>query len=511
MNKHPRRNDGFDLIGSSPWSSRVTTEKGVYKPAYSIMAHRGLGMAVLSIRGSQSIEDFLADADANSITNVELCGVKGSCHGGMYKSALWLAEEGGVSAMMKKLNDDGHEKIVFTGHSLGAGVAVLLALLTKTKYGSEMPDVSVYGYAMPACVDSGIADNVCGVGVGHVGDGVVVRSLVNKDDIVSRLSVANAIELALEIQARRDDWSPFLSSDISGVMSRAMTLWAPHQRGLAASKMEEPSSKRAKLSDSSASIDSGASTGSGTIDSGKTNDADALAEPSVVDSTDVSFKTDPFDPALTNRASFDTDGNIKDDAKLAATLLDQNMPTSRLVVPGSICHAYNCRGQTRCALVDHRHPSLRRIEAFSTCTRDHFRDAILLSLREAKARRASTCVPPPAWEPMRTDADVRCTVCSFHVSWSVTGKAATETARATHHCRACGKIVCKDCSMHKITLPRHALLSLQRVCDICYERSSFDDFQDLPNPPERWQKANDHDDDVEVDEGHETMAGEKWY
>ena len=65
--------------------------------------------------------------------------------------------------------------------------------------------------------------------------------------------------------------------------------------------------------------------------------------------------------------------------------------------------------------------------------------------------------------------------------------------------------------MHKITLPRHALLSLQRVCDICYERSSFDDFQDLPNPPERWQKANDHDDDVEVDEGHETMAGEKWY
>ena len=202
VNRHPKRkNLGFELIASSPWSSRVTTEKGVYKPAYNIMAHRELGIAVLSVRGSGSIEDFLADADANLVTDVELCGVKGSVHGGMWKSAQWLSEEGGVSSMIKELHDAGHEKIVFTGHSLGAGVALLLALLAKSKYGVDLSDVSVYGYAMPACVDEGIADEVCGCGVGHVGDGVVVRSLVNKDDIVSRLSVANATELALEIQA----------------------------------------------------------------------------------------------------------------------------------------------------------------------------------------------------------------------------------------------------------------------------------------------------------------------
>ena len=35
---------------------------------------------------------------------------------------------------------------------MGAGVALLLALMMKTKY-PEMKDISVYGYAMPAVVD----------------------------------------------------------------------------------------------------------------------------------------------------------------------------------------------------------------------------------------------------------------------------------------------------------------------------------------------------------------------
>ena len=149
--------------------------------------------------------------------------------------------------------------------------------------------------------------------------------------------------------------------------------------------------------------------------------------------------------------SFEDDGNIKEESKLVSTLLKQNTRASRLVVPGSICHTYSKQGQTRCSLINHRHPCLRRIEAYSTCTRDHYQDSVLLSLREVFAARSKACVLPPQWECMRTDADVRCSVCKFHVSWSVTGKAATETARATHHCRACGKIVCKDCSKKKIT------------------------------------------------------------
>ena len=125
----------------------------VYKPAYNLMAHRGMGVAVFSVRGTSSFEDVLVDASATAVVDVEFCGVSGTCHGGILSSAIWLAEEAKVLSWMKQLHADGGcTRVVFTGHSLGAGVALLLALMMKTKY-PEMKDISVYGYAMPAVVD----------------------------------------------------------------------------------------------------------------------------------------------------------------------------------------------------------------------------------------------------------------------------------------------------------------------------------------------------------------------
>ena len=509
---------GFTLIGSSPYSARVSNHTGVFKPAYNIMAHRQLGIAVFSIRGSQSVEDFLADADATVSTDVELCGVKGSCHGGILKSAQWLAEEGGVCAMLKTLHDAGHHKIVFTGHSLGAGVAVLLALLTKSKYGLDMLDISVYGYAMPACLDEGLADAVCGCGVGHVADGVVVRALVNKDDIVSRLSVANATELAVEIQARREDWAPFLSSDLNGVMQRAMTLWAPHQRGRhnsGSKSSEDTVDLSSGRSQSASSVNSSSATATTTTTNMEvsTKEGTAAADSSSFSSsssssTSSASSSNTYDPSKTNRKSYHNDDNIKDESKLISNILEQNLSTSRLVVPGSICHTYSVNGQTHCALINHRHPSLRRIEAYSTCTRDHVTSSLLLSMREVSAARAPSCKRPPQWESMRTDADVTCSVCSYNVSWSVTGKAATETARATHHCRCCGTIVCKDCSMHKIALPMYGMLSPERVCDVCYVRSPMESMGGMEAVPVRWEPTSGGE---EEEENEKVDVNEKWY
>ena len=55
----------------------------------------------------------------------------------------------------------------------------------------------------------------------------MVRCLVNRDDIVSRLSLSNAKSLAKEILARRPHWEPLLSSDLDGVYERKR---APNQR-----------------------------------------------------------------------------------------------------------------------------------------------------------------------------------------------------------------------------------------------------------------------------------------
>jgi hypothetical protein len=469
----------------------------VYKPAYNVMAHRSYRMAVFSIRGTQSFEDVLADANATAQVDVELCGVSGTCHGGMLSSARWLAEDGGVVDWMKRLHDAGFERIVFTGHSLGAGVALLLALLTKSRH-PEMRDVEVFGFAMPACVDAGIADVLCGTGRGTVADGVVVRSMVNKDDIVSRLSVANAVALAREIQSRRADWEPLLSSDLDGVLQRAKTLWAPNQRRESSPllEVEEEEEEEENGEDGRAAAGEGKAGGDG-----KHGDGGAGSS-----------------------KSSDGDGADSSTTELVQGILHQNTPQARLVVPGSICHTYHWRGQTRCALVDHRHPSLRRIEAFSTCTRDHRSASMLSAMRGVfAARDTSRCRDPPAWECMNLEsgADVCCCVCRFPVSWSLTGKAKTETARATHHCRACGRIVCKACSSGRLSLPRFGILDEQRVCDTCWSRSSFADFDDCGAPPGRWggrasaeegQKGVDEEafDDSSEEEG-DSAGGEEWF
>jgi hypothetical protein len=175
--------EGFTLIASSPLASKVTSARtapvladgsasktsaypqltsfmrftgalaNVYKPAYNLMAHREMGVAVFSVRGTSSFEDVLVDASATAVVDVEFCGVSGTCHGGILSSAIWLAEEARVLSWMKQLHANGGcNRVVFTGHSLGAGVALLLALMLKTRY-PEIKDITVYGYAMPAVVD----------------------------------------------------------------------------------------------------------------------------------------------------------------------------------------------------------------------------------------------------------------------------------------------------------------------------------------------------------------------
>jgi hypothetical protein len=74
-----------------------------------------------------------------------------------------------------------------------------------------------------------------------------------------------------------------------------------------------------------------------------------------------------------------------------------------------------------------------------------------LQLSELRAR----------WEPAAggwqdDDAAAACTMCqrSFTV------------ARRKHHCRACGKIFCDDCSDKKVALP--AAEKPVRVCHACY-------------------------------------------
>jgi hypothetical protein len=378
----------------------------------------------------------------------------------------------------------------------------------------------------------------------------VVRCLVNRDDIVSRLSLSNAKSLAQEILARRPHWEPLLSSDLNGVYERAKTLWAPNQRQSwdAVGKQQQQTQEDGDDDDDD---DDGMTRGSRHHQGGVSTEAVVLEATRVAAAASASTKQMSSDDAFAFKSNNDNAGNGNSSStgdggsskanglrQPTPDLLKRNTERARLVVPGAICHVYDWRGQSRCALVDHRFRSLRRIEAFQTCIRDHLRNNMNSALREVFAARkleARGMPPPPRWEPMSAlpGDEVCCCVCGFHVTWALTGKASTETARATHHCRACGKIVCKDCSATKMSLPQFAILSQQRVCDVCANRGCLDSFEDLGPMPPMWngkiasertrrehlfdirregegEGEDDDEDDDDEEEGSEVDDDEMW-
>lgn len=65
----------------------------------------------------------------------------------------------------------------------------------------------------------------------------------------------------------------------------------------------------------------------------------------------------------------------------------------------------------------------------------------------------------PIWKPDSESS--QCDLCSSSFSWVV----------RRHHCRACGSLVCGDCSDESLLLS-HISKSKVRVCDDCYERNT---------------------------------------
>ena len=65
----------------------------------------------------------------------------------------------------------------------------------------------------------------------------------------------------------------------------------------------------------------------------------------------------------------------------------------------------------------------------------------------------------PIWQP--DSAAKNCTFCKGEFS----------LLNRRHHCRLCGKLVCGNCSTHRVVLP-NIDTSKQRVCDQCFEASA---------------------------------------
>jgi len=338
----------------------------------------------------------------------------------------------GIGAAIAKLWVAGYKQVVFVGHSMGAGVAVLTAL--KVAHRFRELEIKVYGYGIPACVDETLAEalkgkRARGPGVPWLGKRVTCKSIIRHDDVVPRLSILTARGFAMELQETRSRWGPLLTEDIASFTSRLKTVWAPTQRAHALSRGGP--SERVPLEKSQA------------VDDKKTVIAVDLHK------------------SLSDEATFE---------KLKKSLVH------RLVPPGIIVHTYKHNGAHRAAVVDFNFPPLRRIEASQDCIDDHRFESILRAVRSVRAvkeaRLAGRCAPH--WESLRDhmneegDWQVKCSVCCFPVSWASTSRSEHHEVRSTHHCHACGKICCSKCSENRIALPSLGFLNQERVCDACF-------------------------------------------
>ncbi|KAJ3112483.1 hypothetical protein HK100_002317 [Physocladia obscura] len=178
----------FDMI----YSDRLhfhTTDNGIYRSPYLIVHDVDTDSIVIAIRGTYSASDVLVDLKFD-VTDISIPDIEGDedhlAHSGFLNTARNIVNDiRSLNILEPLLNDPQSEfygcSLVVTGHSLGAGVAALVANFLRV----DFPSTCCYAFEPPGCVVSARAaehfDSFC-------------TSIVMGDDVVARLS-RNTLEM----------------------------------------------------------------------------------------------------------------------------------------------------------------------------------------------------------------------------------------------------------------------------------------------------------------------------
>jgi hypothetical protein len=160
--------------------------KEVYAPGYLVAVDRTLGCVVVALRGTSSVVDALTDLVCEP-TPVQIGGHDGFAHGGMLCAAqrldARLAQT--VEDALSRLGPEVPQRLILCGHSLGAGVAALLA--TSWRDRAFLPGVNIQciAFACPQVLDSSLA----------AAQSNHTTSIIVGDDMVPRFSFATAHDL----------------------------------------------------------------------------------------------------------------------------------------------------------------------------------------------------------------------------------------------------------------------------------------------------------------------------
>lgn len=228
------RQQGYALLFENGWRRQ---REAVAQPGFICIARldgasgSGSKKAILAIRGTASVHDVATDVRAFPAPfppqqefegNGTWTSVSGTfAFAGMARAAQWLYDE--IAPALLALALGGFE-IVLTGHSLGAGVASLVAVMLRNgldERGLQDARVHCFGFATPACVDMSLAERTVGL----------ITSVVLHDDVVPRLTARSLRALMTELLRQRETCMRHWRDDLDAVWGRLRHgLWAPRWR-----------------------------------------------------------------------------------------------------------------------------------------------------------------------------------------------------------------------------------------------------------------------------------------
>ena len=475
---------GWTLVGCNLENERLpnyTKQSGIAPCfALAVRSNGSIKEAVLCIRGTKTGADVVIDLDHDPLDFTLLPSpdqsdrpIEGFLHAGMLLAGRCVLENCHAGHMIDELLDQGgFTSLQIVGHSLGAGVAAVIAMLLHNKYSTQvlakqrthMPSIETIGFGMPAVACEKIATACAKAGL--------VTSVVNHMDIVPRMSWHNMSKLAVELGANQTKAAVQLDRDLASYKEYAMSLGAASKREATPSAAGGPVAPNTDL-----------------------EQVDSLMR-------DLALSDPPFDAKADSAAG--GEAVVPSAAGSTAVASTRQKDPPRLVPPGKIVYMHEIPGGSiEAYVVDHSLPQLSEIHLVSTCVSDHYNKSYFAAIRALKHRRQAAVGsmrvrPPVTLAPLKTatatSADgstgwTPCHVCGTDTTWPYTLKSSLTRSSGTHHCVACGQVCCSVCAPAgdaipddginktvatddlRVPLPLSGHLTPQRVCLPCFFQS----------------------------------------
>lgn len=461
-------------------------------PSYFLVASRSTKAAYLVLPGTRNPSDLATDFNADE---EEIGG--GTGHKGMVASARWLNEE--VSPLLIRLYTDGY-RITVVGHSLGAGVGAFLTLMLRRHIGS----IFCYGFGTPSCIDEKLQPALLDCMV----------SVVNRDDMVPRLSIRSVQELVDSVlcpgqvaktQAwMKEDWQAIKDVERVVALRRRQDPFSSAANGPRAAEASSIEICQEVLSDEEEAkvvvlVEAGVERDvairalrdeGGDLNSALLKATEVESQRPVPMQIEAAVTTPSAPSAPSAGPASALLGGLLRNIPWASSASSSEGPQERItlgpsdsqalaerstpmavcrranhpqfLVPGQVVHLYHENGLSRAALAAASHPSLGRIIPSQNMLQDHHVSAYAEALHQA-------CIENPKtqrWESF--DERKVCACCGSDFSWAYILQSEAQKMLARHNCYVCGHVVCEGCSRKRFA---HAHLGFPRpvrTCDSCF-------------------------------------------